>query len=938
MKSKKQIPYIWLGPIITLFLMMALYAIQGIYPFGDMTTAYSDGVSQYVPFLAEFANKIREGGSMLFTWHTGGGVNFWANFSYYLASPFNLISLAFETNEMDKAFALITLIRPFFMALTFGVFLKNTYKKNDLSIAVFSILWAFSGFIVGSVFILSWGDAFIYFPLVVMGLKKLMDGESAWLYALFLGLTITSNFYMGWMTCIFCVIYFIYSFISDDDVYYEGNDLKQENQDESDEESTINIFQVFSQSYILKTMFRFGLSSLLAGAMSAIFTLPTVFALQNTDKGQTTSDTFNISDIWGILAAHVFPADNEYASFISMNYIFAFCGIATTILAIAHFFAKGISLRKKIGNAFLLAVMWVSIILYVPYYIWHGFGEPAGLMYRFAFIYSFILIKIAYEAFVEIKNIKWYGILAGVIFAGVCAIGLQLNQLMNLYCKEDSTIIIKVIAFTALFAIVLLMMSIKPKLKNVLTTVLLIAVIAETLIMNTGTFNVTVAGENFAEKDVVDSAMQEMEDYDKLTFASKEQTFQDMIMYGMVYGYNGWEYYSSMADGDMSLTISGLGTYGNNLNLQDGAQEQTPVFNLLFPTKYYLDGTGRLSENSFRTKIKDIDGYALYENNYTMPFMYVISTEIAHWDPFSFGVCVDDQNFMAKCLTEIDENIISYNLASNYKYENCKHVSIVDAMREQYKQQGIEFPEANIEYYEYLESKMNNFSFEVEDLTKNASITFDSTAEADGIMYIFIDTSEFVDMQITLNGKTTEYNVYGYGENRVYELGDVKKGDVATIAIGGCKNATGYVNKTSTLSATSFTVDMEKFENAYNKLDAMSDTEMLEFSDTYVKAKVTSYTDGAIYIPTTYDNGWTLYIDGVDQSPLYEHRGHIIMHGLGEGEHIVEMKYCPVGFVPGAIITGLSVVILVAWAIIATKRFKKEEECATIDQTSVNEE
>jgi hypothetical protein len=50
------------------------------------------------------------------------------------------------------------------------------------------------------------------------------------------------------------------------------------------------------------------------------------------------------------------------------------------------------------------------------------------------------------------------------------------------------------------------------------------------------------------------------------------------------------------------------------------------------------------------------------------------------------------------------------------------------------------------------------------------------------------------------------------------------------------------------------------------------------------------------------------------------------------------MKYCPVGFVPGAIITGVSVVILVAWAIIATKRFKKEEECATINETSVNEE
>jgi uncharacterized membrane protein YfhO len=233
---------------------------------------------------------------------------------------------------------------------------------------------------------------------------------------------------------------------------------------------------------------------------------------------------------------------------------------------------------------------------------------------------------------------------------------------------------------------------------------------------------------------------------------------------------------------------------------------------------------------------------------------------------------------------------------------------------------------------------MNDFSFEIEDLSKTSSITFDSTAEANGIMYIYVDTSEFVDMQITLNGKTIDYNVYGYGENRVYELGGVKKGDVATISIGGCKNEVGYVNKTSSLSATTFTVDMEKFQNAYNTLDAMSDTEMLEFSDTYIKAKVTSYTDGAIYIPVTYDEGWTLYIDGVDQSPLYEHPGHLIMHGLDEGEHIIEMKYTPQGFTAGAVVTGVSIAILIAWAVISIKRCKKDEECATISSNDVNEE
>ena len=197
------------------------------------------------------------------------------------------------------------------------------------------------------------------------------------------------------------------------------------------------------------------------------------------------------------------------------------------------------------------------------------------------------------------------------------------------------------------------------------------------------------------------------------------------------------------------------------------------------------------------------------------------------------------------------------------------------------------------------------------------------------MMYIYVDTYELVDMTITLNGKTNEYYLYGVGDECVYEIGEVKKGDVATVTIGGYReseldNGDVYFVENNSFTTTSFTVDMEKFEKAYNKLDAMSDTEMLEFSDTYVKAKVTSYEDGLLYIPTSYDEGWTILIDGVE-APLYEHESHILMTEITEGEHVVEMKYSPVGFTTGAIITGVSVAILIAWAIISTKRKNQED-------------
>ena len=129
---------------------------------------------------------------------------------------------------------------------------------------------------------------------------------------------------------------------------------------------------------------------------------------------------------------------------------------------------------------------------------------------------------------------------------------------------------------------------------------------------------------------------------------------------------------------------------------------------------------------------------------------------------------------------------------------------------------------------------------------------------------------------------------------------------------------------------------MDVFEEGYKKLDAMSDTELLEFEDTYVKAKVESFEDGLLYIPTAYDNGWTITIDG-NEVPLYEHESHILMTEISKGEHIVEMKYCPQGFVTGAVITGVSIVILIAWAVISKKRNDKMAVSENVNE-NVSEE
>lgn len=937
----KNLQYIWGGPILTFGIMLILYVFAGIYPFGTNTTAVGDGLAQYLPFLSELTYKIKEGGSLFFSWHAGRGVNFWANCAYYLASPFNLIALFYNSEGMCNAFSLITFIKPVFAALTFSIYLKKTYRKNDVSIVIFSVLWSLSSFVLATTYLATWIDAIIYFPLVIMGLKRLMDGKSAWVYSLFLGLTIASNFYFGYMTCIFCVIYFIYSLISDDDVVYEGINSRTESENGGESDGAVNIIEVFKNSYLLKTGFRFALSSLLGGALTAVLTLPTAIALSNTGKGTTENAKLMFESIWNILASHAFPIKNVYGTLVANDVLFCFAGLITLVLTVAYFFAKGISKRKKIGNLFLLAVMWVSIVFFDIYIVWHAFSIPAGIMNRFVFIYIFILLKIAYEAFINIEKINAFGIIAGVLFAGVCIAGIRLSVIVY-----DSFYSFKLIVFLAVFliiyAVTVFAMAKSQKSRTILSAILVILISIETVALNRNNVLYNDWGKNVTDGKV--AAKQECvgDTGEYIQLQVDNQKFRDNIMCGMIYNYNSNDYYSSLADYNYILFQNYVGSYGNNLNLENGVAEQTPIVNMMFPVKYFIDGSGNVSENQFRKLIKSESGYNIFENQYTMPFMYTVSSNIVNWHPFSYPIPIDMQNSAFKAYTATDKNVITYNENTKFEFENCYKSSYLESVKEQAKDEGIEWNDNNNEYFNAIEKKMAAYTVKFNDRTKDAYVHFDSVAQSDGTQYIYVDTTAFTDMKITVNGETKSYYTYGIGENRMYELSEVKKGDVIKVTLGGHKadsddeSGRVYNSAGETFAAIGFTVDMDLFEEGYKKLDAMSDTELLEFKDTYVKAKVTSYEDGLLYIPTTYDEGWTITVDG-NEVPLYEHESHILMTEITQGEHIVEMKYCPQGFTAGAVITGASLLILIAWAVISKKRSDKIN-AFDISQNNVNEE
>ena len=83
--------------LVPVVIMIVIFAERRIFPFGQESFLRTDMYHQYAPFFSEFQHKLRTGGSLLYSWDVGMGVNFAALYAYYLASPLNWLIILCPT-------------------------------------------------------------------------------------------------------------------------------------------------------------------------------------------------------------------------------------------------------------------------------------------------------------------------------------------------------------------------------------------------------------------------------------------------------------------------------------------------------------------------------------------------------------------------------------------------------------------------------------------------------------------------------------------------------------------------------------------------------------------------------------------------------------------------------------------------------------------------
>ncbi|MBR2276949.1 MAG: YfhO family protein [Leuconostoc sp.] len=351
---------------LPLLVMLSYFIYRGMAPFGTSSVLTVDLGQQYIDQFAAFKHTlISHPSSFFYSFSNALGGDMISEWAYYLMSPFNLIYLFVPLMQLPAAILIVTVLKFGTAGLSMAYLLKSLKLQKNYYVSLFAINYALSGWFIANDLNLLWLDAAILLPLLILQLEQLFNRPTYWRYALILGLTIISNYYIAYMIVIFITIYFIWRITWPNQIQPRWQTLKH-----------------------------FVVGSFIGGALSAWLILPTYYQLK-LGKAQYSSD-------WSLkfdnnplkLLFKLVPGSfdfNQMQTGQANFYVSAFI----LIVLLTFFTTKTLHWTVKLGGATILVLLFLATTWAPLTLIFHGFQYPVWYPYRFSFIISFFMIYLA---------------------------------------------------------------------------------------------------------------------------------------------------------------------------------------------------------------------------------------------------------------------------------------------------------------------------------------------------------------------------------------------------------------------------------------------------------------------------------------------------------------------------------------------------------------
>ena len=368
----KNIGLYLLAFFIPTVLMIIVFIFIKVYPFGENLYLPVDAFGQYSSYLQYFRNLFLGNGSIIYSLSRGLGGEMYGLFAYYLLSPFNLVVLLFSKTNITISFDIIYILKIASCSLSM-VYYLNRRKKADFANLIFGIMYGLSAYSITYGFNIMWQDGMILLPLVVAGIDDLIDGEKGILYIITLSLCLLTNYYIGFMICVFSLIYFIYKIILEENKSF-------------------------------KTIGKFACFSICAIFISGIILIPIFIGLKGGRADFSFSNiNFNTNFEFEKIFSKFFTNSFNLEELKNNSMPEVFCGVLANVLVMLYFLNSKIKLKEKLLSLGVLTIFILSFCINGANLLWTMGNTPAWYMYRYAFLFVFFFIKLAQKSLENIK-------------------------------------------------------------------------------------------------------------------------------------------------------------------------------------------------------------------------------------------------------------------------------------------------------------------------------------------------------------------------------------------------------------------------------------------------------------------------------------------------------------------------------------------------------
>ena len=369
-----------------------VYYLLGMEPFGTKTVSIDDAKIQYIDFFTYYVDVLKGTRSLNYDFSNMLGGSSAGLFSYYLASPFNLLLYFFGKEGVYRFFNVAAALKLATAGATFSWFLQRRFENRirPVFVVALSMGYGLMQYQVAQSSNIMWLDGVYMLPLILLGVYEVIHRKTVWRLVLTVALCIFCNWYIAGINCLFSGIWFLFEFFFQDELIPKQKMPVNAVPDRrySGRRRYATRPQLGITAFVVSAC-RYFWGMGLGVAMSAILFLPAISAMRQ-GKGQYKNIEFLTGFAGDLLSAVRGYVIGNAGDTSGPGHAALFCGGLALIGASALIFSASCRIRQKIAYLVLLGICFLMLYWEPATLVFSLLKRADSYWYRYSYLVCFV--------------------------------------------------------------------------------------------------------------------------------------------------------------------------------------------------------------------------------------------------------------------------------------------------------------------------------------------------------------------------------------------------------------------------------------------------------------------------------------------------------------------------------------------------------------------